>query len=132
MEKKILVVDDEKLIREVIQNVFEEKGYTVRTAESAEQALEVLKDESILVIILDLTLPGIGGVEFCKKMRMENHVGFIFAITGFVDLYDIISCRNAGFDDFFTKPFSLDAIAHVVEDAFEKLKRWKVDEYGLA
>lgn len=131
MGKKILVVDDEKMIREMIQNVFEEKAYTVLTAESAEQAMEILKDESVMVMFLDLKLPGIGGVEFCKKMRNEGQIGFIFAITGFVDLFSIITCRHAGFDDFFTKPFSLDMIVRGVEDAFEKLKRWKIDKYEL-
>lgn len=83
------------------------------------------------MIFLDLNLPGMDGMEFCKKIRRENHVGLIYAITGFVDLYSLIVCRNAGFDDFFAKPFSLEAILKAAEDAFEKLERWKIQDYGL-
>ena len=131
MKKKILVVDDEHPIREMIRSFLSEKGYDALTAGSAEKAMEILKHNSILVIFLDLNLPGMGGVEFCKKMRRENHVGLIYAITGFVDLYSLIVCRNAGFDDFFAKPFLLDVILKATEEAFEKLKRWRIETYDL-
>jgi len=131
MEKKILVVDDEKMIRDMLHNAFDRHGYHVRSAENAERAMAILKEESIMIMLLDLDLPGMGGIEFCKKIRRENHLGFIFAITGVVDIYSLIGCRSVGFDDFFTKPFSLDLMVTVVEQAFEKLRRWKVEEYNL-
>ena len=131
MGEKILVIDDDKMIREMLHSAFDRHGYDVRSAENVAQAMEVLKEESIMILFLDLHLPGMSGIEFCKKIRRESHLGFIFAITGVVDLYSLMECRSAGFDDFFTKPFSLDTMVKAVEQAFEKLKRWKIQEYNL-
>lgn len=131
MEKKILVVDDEVMIREMFDNFFSRTEYQVLLAESAEQALKILQKECVMVLFLDINLPGMSGIDLCKKMRTENHPGFIFAITGFIDVYNVIKCRNAGFDDFFGKPFSLTMIFDAAEDAFNKLKRWKINECEL-
>jgi len=131
MEKKILVVDDEEVIRNMLQEFLSKNGYEVRLAESAEVALDILKKESLMVMFLDLKLPGISGIELCKKIRKDNDVGIIYAFTGYTDLFGLIDCRRAGFDDFFTKPVKLELILQAAQDAFEKLERWNVDEYDL-
>ena len=81
-EKKVLVVDDEKDIRSIFEQTLSKANYVVRSAATAEEALEILKDESIMVIFLDLNLPGISGMEMCKKLRNDNPVGIIYAVTG--------------------------------------------------
>jgi DNA-binding response OmpR family regulator len=131
-EKKILIVDDEVSVRRVMKDFFIIEGYEVFTAESAEKALEILKKENLMVIFLDLKLPGMNGVDLCRRIRKENQIAIIHAITGYSVLFNLLECREAGFDDYFIKPFDLDMLLKAAKDAFEKLERWKTLERGLA
>jgi CheY-like chemotaxis protein len=126
MEKKILVVDDEAIMREMATAAFTNIGYTVKSAESAEEALEILKNESFLVMYLDLNLPGMNGVDLCRQIRSDNPVAICHAITAYTSLFELADCRDAGFDDYFPKPTDLNIILKSAETAFEKLARWKV------
>ena len=130
-QKKILVVDDEVDILNLFKEAFESAGYNVWTAENAEDALNILKDQSIMVMFLDLKLPGMSGVELCKRIRVENRIGVIHALTGYSNFFGLLECRAAGFDDFFTKPVHIKVLLKAAEEAFEKLERWKIDDYGL-
>jgi CheY-like chemotaxis protein len=125
MKDKILVVDDEMSIRSLFEEVLNEAGYDVRLAENGERALDILKQEEIDVIFLDLRLFGMNGIELCRNIRKTNPVSLIYAMTGWAALFEIEECREAGFDDYFTKPVSPETLSKAVEDAFEKLKRWK-------
>lgn len=131
MEKKILVVDDDDTIRTMLEEFFTDFGYIVRTAESAERAIEVLKEESIMVMYIDLKLPGMSGKELCQKIRMQNPLAIISAITGYTDLFGLLECRTAGFDDFFKKPVTIKVLMESAQEAFKKLERWRIDEYDL-
>ncbi len=125
MEKKILVVDDESVIRDLFDQTLSVAGYIVHLAESGEKALEILKKEPIGVIFLDLKLFGMNGIELCRQIRSNNPIAIINAITGWAALFEIEECREAGFDDYFVKPVDMDAISRAVEDAFERIERWK-------
>jgi CheY-like chemotaxis protein len=125
MVKKILVVDDEASVRDLLKDIFSDAGYDVLLAEGSELAIEILKEEEIKVIFLDLKLFGMNGIELCKQIRKNNPIAIIFAMTGWGALYDIEECREAGFDDFFTKPAQPDTLLKAVDDAFEKLDRWR-------
>jgi CheY-like chemotaxis protein len=125
VEKKILVVDDETVIRDLFDQTLSLAGYTVRLAESGERALEILKSEPVGVIFLDLKLFGMNGIELCRQIRSNNPIAIINAITGWAALFEIEECREAGFDDYFVKPVDMDLIFRAVEDSFEKLERWK-------
>jgi DNA-binding response OmpR family regulator len=102
------------------------------TAGSAEEALDILKRESIMVMFLDLNLPGMNGLDLCKKIRKKNTIGIIFAMTGYSNFYGLLDCRTVGFDDFFIKPFKLDVLLKSVQEAFERLDRWAISDYDLA
>jgi DNA-binding response OmpR family regulator len=125
MTKKILVVDDEMTVRDLLEDAFGIEGYDVRLAEGAETAFEILKEEDIEVIFLDLKLFGMNGIELCKQIKKDNPITIIFAMTGWAALYDIEECREAGFDDFFTKPVETDMLLKAVDGAFERLSRWR-------
>lgn len=126
MEKKeILFVDDEKAILYLFEQAFKEAGYKVRTAESAEQALDILAEEYYPVIFLDLNLPGMNGVELCKRIKKDKPLAIIYAVTGYASLFELLDCREAGFDDYFTKPVNLKTLFKAAESAFEKIGRWK-------
>ena len=125
MAKKILVVDDEASVRDLLKDAFDIEGYDVRIAEGAETAFAILNEEDIEVIFLDLKLFGMNGIELCKQIRKDNPIAIIFAMTGWAALYDIEECREAGFDDFFTKPLQTEMLLKVVDGAFERLNRWR-------
>jgi DNA-binding response OmpR family regulator len=132
MEKKILVVDDEVSILDMIKEFFDSAGFTVFTAENAEDALKIIKNETVLVMFLDIGLPDMSGVELCKKIRIEDQFSVINALTGYSNIYGLLECRAAGFDDFFVKPVKLDVLLKAAQNSFEKLERWKVSDFGLA
>lgn len=123
-DKKILVVDDEEHICELFSAVFNKAGYTVFTAQTGADALEIFKRESIATIFLDLKMPDIDGIELCRQMLIDDPVACIHAVTGYATLYDLAECRSVGFDDYFTKPILLDQLLRAAEVSFEKLSRW--------
>jgi len=131
-KKKILIVDDEAMIRDMLNAVFTEGGYKVFTAENAETAMMILGAENIMVMFLDLSLPGVNGIELCKKIRKENQIGILYAFTGYSNIFGLLECRAAGFDDFFEKPTDIKILLKAAQDAFEKLERWKASELDLA
>jgi DNA-binding response OmpR family regulator len=120
-----MIVDDEFSIRDLFQSAFSDAGYSVYLAENSEQALQILKQDEIDLIFLDLKLFGMNGIELCRQIKKDKPVSIIYAITGWTGLFEVEECREAGFDDYFTKPFQLNVLFKAVEDAFEKLDRWK-------
>ena len=124
MGRIILFVDDEAAIRNIFEQAFSQKGYVVRLSESAEEALEILKQDNINVMFLDLNLPEMNGVELCKQIRKTNPMAIIYAVTGYASLFEVLNCREAGFDDYFTKPIDLEMLLKAGQDAFEKIDRW--------
>lgn len=103
--KKILVVDDEEKIVEVIKSYLEKDGYKVITAYNGKDAMEVYSRENISLIILDLMLPDISGEEICAKIRKESRVPIIM-LTAKVEEENILKGFDLGTDDYITKPFS--------------------------
>ncbi len=124
MVRKILFVDDEAAMRNIFEQAFSKKGYVVLLSESAEEALEILKQDNINVMFLDLNLPEMDDVELSKQIRKTNPMAIIYALTGYASLFEIVNCRDAGFDDYFTKPLDLEMLLKAGQDAFEKIDKW--------
>ncbi len=125
MQKKILIVDDEEIIRDLLEKAFKREGYDPYIAKDAEEALSLLEQvNDINVMFLDLKLPGMNGIELCKLIRNENPMAITYAITGYASLAELAKCRNAGFEDYFSKPVELKIIFKAAENAFEKIERW--------
>ncbi len=125
MNKKILLVDDEEQIRIMLKKAFSQAGYLVQCAASAEETLDILEKEKYQVMFLDLKLPKMNGVELCRKIRKDNPIGVIYAVTGYASLFELADCREAGFDDYFNKPVELKTLLKAAQDAFDKIERWK-------
>jgi len=104
--KKVLVVDDEVKILEVLRSFLESKDYTVFTAEDGGQALSIFEKESISFVILDLMLPDLSGEEICERIRQKSRVPIIM-LTAKVEEEDILKGLAVGADDYITKPFRL-------------------------
>jgi len=123
MENKILVVDDEDYHRELMQKLLSKLGYEVEAVESAEEAFPFLEKENYPVIITDLIMLEMDGVEFCRKIRETNNKTFVIALTGHTELYDIDKLKEAGFDNHLTKPFKIEIIKQAIQDGFEEFQR---------
>ena len=124
-DRYILVLDDELAILTALEKVFSRAGYTAFLAETAEEALGILEKENINVMFLDLNLPGMNGVELCRKIRKDRPIAVIHAVTGYASLFELSDCREAGFDDYFTKPANMEMLLTAAHNAFEKVDRWK-------
>lgn len=104
--KNILVVDDEKMIREAVTSYLEKQGFEVMQAETGREALQILEKETIAFVILDLMLPDLSGEEVCATIRKQSRVPIIM-LTAKTMESDMLNGLNLGADDYITKPFSL-------------------------
>lgn len=124
-EKKVLIVEDEEVIINLLTQVFSRAGYTVRSAQNAEDALKLLEIEEIHVMFFDLNLPEMNGIQLCKKVKKNIPISLIYAITGYASLFELAECREAGFEDYFKKPVNAKILIKTAEASFEKLERWR-------
>ncbi|MBR5298821.1 MAG: response regulator transcription factor [Bacteroidales bacterium] len=123
MEKKILVVDDEAGIREIIQFNLENAGFEVDCAASAEEALEKLGQEHSL-ILLDVMMSGMSGFQMAEVLRKEknNQIPIIF-LTAKTDQNDLLTGFSAGGDDYIPKPFSINEVIARVRAVLKRTER---------
>lgn len=105
MVNKILVVDDEKEIRNLIEIYLKNEGYDVIKARDGEEALEILEKEDIHLIILDIMMPKIDGIEVCKRVRENLNIPILMLSAKSEDM-DKIQGIMTGADDYLTKPFN--------------------------
>jgi len=115
MADKVLVVDDEWEIRDMLSRFLTEEGYEVIVASNGEEAIELAERENPQVILLDIMMPGIDGIETCKRLKAEEKTRFIPIImaTALWDTY--AEAIEAGAEDFVTKPFNLAEISFRVQ-----------------
>ena len=124
-KQKILVVDDEPCIRLAFSKMFAGAGYEVLTAESAEQALQIMQNSPVAVLFLDLNLPAMNGLDLCREVRKNWPWSIAIAVTGYASLFELVSCREVGFEDYFIKPAGSKELLAAAEHAFNKIERWK-------
>ena len=114
MKKKILVIDDEQAICKMLEKFLSRKGYKAITALSGEEGIKKLKQEKPQVVLLDIKMPGIDGVETLKRIRkIDKKVGVIM-ITVIKEDEVGRKCMQLGAYDYITKPFSLDYLESVL------------------
>ncbi|OMH37528.1 response regulator [Motiliproteus sp. MSK22-1] len=104
-DAKILVVDDEQITRQCLSSYFENEGYQVFCAETAEQAEGILRSEAIDVILLDIRLPAKDGLTLTRELRVHSEVGIIL-VTRRQDEVDRLIGLECGADEYVTKPFN--------------------------
>jgi putative two-component system response regulator len=103
---RVLIVDDDTLVRETMRDYMEHLGYSVRDAESAESALQLLALEQPDLILLDVRMPGITGIELCRQLKADQATRLIpvVLLTAERELDSRVAGLAAGADDYFTKP----------------------------
>lgn len=106
MDKKVLVVDDEQSIVTLLQYNLQQAGYEVLTASDGEEGKNLALSEQLDLIVLDLMLPKLDGIEVCKQIRQRKVNTPILMLTAKDDEFDKVLGLELGADDYMTKPFS--------------------------
>jgi len=115
--RRILVVDDELDTRTLIADVLEEEGYDVRTCATAEQALALLDQEPFDLILSDIKMPGIDGIELLRRVRARGLDTFVILITAYASVETAVQALRGEAFDYLTKPFSLAELRQRVRHA---------------
>jgi DNA-binding response OmpR family regulator len=105
----ILVVDDDHMYTKLLRFLLEPNGYTVTVIESGQRAVEVLEQNEYDLILLDVTMPDMNGLDLCRRIRATSHVPIIF-VSVRSDVSDKVLGLRAGADDYLTKPFDPDEL----------------------
>ena len=116
----ILVVDDERGIREGCRRVLVSEGYRVETAESGEVALDLIVGGGFDLLLVDVKMPGVGGVELVRKVQQIDPATLCVMITGFATLETAIEATKSGAYDFLPKPFTPDELCAKVNKAMDR------------
>lgn len=126
---RILVVDDEPQIRRVMRTALAVQGYEVFDARTGEEALLELRDQRYDLVLLDVNMPGMGGLETCRQIRATSEVA-ILMLTVRSSEQDKVAALDAGADDYITKPFGMPELLARIRAALRRLPALQQSEEG--
>jgi len=119
MQRTVLIVDDEKSICQSLGSILADEGYEVLTAASGEEALKIVKEELPSLVILDIWLPGIDGIETLKTIKSQYPQMRVIMISGHGTIETAVKATKLGAFDFFEKPLSMEKVILIVNHVFE-------------
>jgi len=122
MDIKILIAEDEKNLRKVLVNELSTEGYDIVEADDGKKALEILQKDDYDVVLLDMNMPVLDGIEVLKRMRALEIPTEVIILTGNMTLTTAVEAMKLGAYDYLTKPFNLNELSLVIEKAYEKKK----------
>lgn len=123
---KILIVDDEEEIRNSLSRHFEFDGYEIETASNGVKALEILEKKRVEVVITDIMMPEMNGVELLKQIRNDYPMTHAIVITGYVTMENLLAALRYGADTCIFKPLEdMAELDDSVKKAVEDLKKWQ-------
>jgi len=119
-KEKILIVDDEKGIRDFLEIMLKKEGYRVSSAPGGEEAMRLFNNSSYDLVISDVRMKGMGGVELLKSIKEINPETVVLMITAYASVDTAIDAMKAGAYDYITKPFNVDEVKHIIRNALDK------------
>jgi DNA-binding NtrC family response regulator len=125
MEKsgiKILVVDDDEIIREVVTSLLIGEGYSVRAARDGLDAIKILKTEEVHLVITDLRMPGADGIEVLKESVALDPARAVIILTAYGTIDTALKAIREGAYDYMTKPFKMEEMVIRVNNAYERTR----------
>jgi len=126
----ILIVDDERVVRDSLSRWFKEDGYRVGTAESAAEALKKMQTTSWDIILLDIKMPGMDGMELQKRIKEIDKNIVVIMITAYASVDTAVQALKEGAFDYVTKPIDPDYLSHLVSNAVQQ-RRLTVENIQL-
>ncbi len=129
VQPRVLIIDDERFITWSLKQYLEKEGYEVFTAETGEDGIEIFKSELPDIVILDMNLPGIKGIEVLQNIKKLQKETNVIVITAYGDIQTAVSVIKAGAYDFIEKPFELERVGVLIKKAQETLNLRKEVEY---
>jgi two-component system KDP operon response regulator KdpE len=123
---RILVVDDEPGVRDALSDILIRRGYQVRTAANGMAALEAVAAERPDVVLLDLLMPGLDGVEVSRRLRAASHLEIVI-LSAVLDEPEKVRALDAGADDYITKPFSVEELLARIRSALRRAETRRAD-----
>ena len=117
---KILVVDDSPQISKALSDMLSVSGYVVRTAPSAERALQIMETDTFNLVLTDLKMTGMSGIDLARKVIELTPGVPVVILTGFGDMDNVINALRLGVADYLKKPFSMDEVLSVVQRELAK------------
>ena len=117
----ILIVDDEESVRDSLYNWFIEDGYDVDCAENAKQALSILETKKMDIILADIKMPGMDGLEMHRRIRSLNKDSIVIIMTAFASVTTAVQALKDGAYDYITKPFDPDDLSHLIRNASSQI-----------
>ncbi len=126
-KKRILVIDDESVIRQAVQRILEHEGYYVATATSGHSALELVQSDNFNLVISDLKMPGMSGMEVLKSIKILQPNVPVIIITGYATVETAVDAIKNGAFDYLAKPFNPAQVKELVEKA---INQQRINEEG--
>jgi DNA-binding response OmpR family regulator len=120
VKMKIMLVDDEERFLQTTQKMIAKKGYDAITATSGEEGLKKLEDELVHVVILDVKMPGMDGVETLKQIKQKFPMVEVIMLTGHATAESAVEGLKLGATDYLTKPANIEDLIAKAEEAFNK------------
>jgi signal transduction histidine kinase len=117
--RSVLIADDEQVIRDLFVKLLNREGYVVSTAVDGLETLEKIRKDSFNVVILDLKMPKMGGMELLDKIRALNEDLMIIVVTGYATVDTAKEAIKKGCFDYITKPFNTEDISNIIRRAFD-------------
>ena len=119
-KKRILIVDDEKNIVSSLTAILSDEGYEVSMTDDGVEALEIIQKDPPDLVLLDIWLPGMDGIEVLKTLKTYNPGVKVLIMSGHGTIDTAVKATKLGAQDFIEKPFSLDRITESVENALHR------------
>ncbi len=123
LEKKILLIDDDQAIRDVVQRCLTRAGFSITVADSPAKAIRILEEEYYHLILTDLEMNGMDGIELCQFIRKNNHESLIYFFSGAIASYDMAQLESIGFDGCISKPIDIKTLTQKISEAFSRIER---------
>lgn len=128
-QEKILVVDDELFVRELLSEFLGKQGFEVLLAESGEKALEIANSSAVQIALIDLKMPGMDGIQTLKELKKKNPQILPIIMTGYPTIESAVEALRSGACDYVIKPFKLNELRTSIDRVLKEHRlKYEIDE----
>lgn len=122
MSKKIIVIDDEQGICDLLKRIFESEGYEIKTETDPLKGIQLAEEDNPDCVLLDIKMPAMDGIDVLSKIKDYNKNIGVIMITGYGNIESAMESMKLGAYDYITKPFDIDFIKNLVKRCLEREK----------